>query len=83
MITRIGGHVYRNTHQAVWQVNIQVYRADKVWHQMSRECTKVERCTVERQIKRMGLHGVCRGAVVRTTAEWIASCLAMTRGLVP
>ena len=47
--------------QAVWQANMQVYGADNVWHQMNREGTKVARCTVERLMKRMGLHGVLRG----------------------
>jgi transposase InsO family protein len=52
--------------QAVWQANMQVYGADKVWHQMNREGTKVARCTVERLMKRLGLHGVRRGKVIRT-----------------
>lgn len=53
--------------QTVWQANMQVYGADKVWHQMNREGTKVARCTVERLMKRLGLQGVRRGKVVRTT----------------
>ena len=53
--------------QAVWQANMQVYGADKVWHQMNREGTKVARCTVERLMKRLGLQGVRRGKVIRTT----------------
>ncbi len=53
--------------QTVWQANMQVYGADKVWHQMNREGTQVARCTVERLMKRMGLHGVRRGKVIRTT----------------
>ena len=53
--------------QAIWQANTQVYGADKVWHQMNREGTKVARCTVERLMKRLGLHGVRRGKVIRTT----------------
>lgn len=53
--------------QTVWQANMQVYGADKVWHQMNREGNKVARCTVERLMKRMGLHGVRRGKVIRTT----------------
>ena len=53
--------------QTVWQANMQVYGADKVWHQMNREGTKVARCTVERLMRRLGLHGVRRGKVVRTT----------------
>jgi len=53
--------------QTVWRANMQVYGADKVWHQMNREGTQVARCTVERLMKRLGLHGVRRGKVVRTT----------------
>jgi transposase InsO family protein len=53
--------------QQVWQANMQVYGADKVWHQMNREGIKVARCTVERLMKRLGLQGVRRGKVVRTT----------------
>jgi len=53
--------------QAVWQANMQVYGANKVWHQMNREGTQVARCTVERLMKRVGLQGVRRGKVIRTT----------------
>lgn len=53
--------------QLVWQANLQVYGADKVWHQMNREGVNVARCTVERLMKRLGLQGARRGKVVRTT----------------
>ena len=53
--------------ERVWQANMQVYGADKVWHQMNREGTIVARCTVERLMKHLGLQGVRRGKVVRTT----------------
>lgn len=53
--------------QQVWQNNLQVYGADKVWHQMNREGVKVARCTVERLMRRLGLQGARRGKVVRTT----------------
>jgi transposase InsO family protein len=53
--------------QRVWQADMQVYGADKVWHQLNREGVQVARCTVERLMKREGLHGVRRGKVVRTT----------------
>jgi transposase InsO family protein len=46
---------------------VRVYGADKVWHQMNREGVEVARCTVERLMKRLGLQGVRRGKVVRTT----------------
>ena len=53
--------------ERVWQANMHVYGADKVWHQMRREGAEVARCTVERLMKRLGLRGVRRGKVVRTT----------------
>jgi putative transposase len=53
--------------ERVWQANLQVYGADKVWHQLNREGIDVARCTVERLMKRLGLAGVRRGKVVRTT----------------
>lgn len=53
--------------ERVWQVNLQVYGADKVWHQLNREGVTVARCTVERLMRRLGLQGVRRGKVVRTT----------------
>lgn len=53
--------------ERVWQDNLQVYGADKVWRQLAREGTVVARCTVERLMRRQGLRGVMRGKVVRTT----------------
>jgi len=53
--------------QRVWQTNLQVYGADKVWRQLKRERIQIARCTVERLMKRLGLEGVRRGKVVRTT----------------
>ena len=55
--------------QRVWQANMQVYGADKVWRQLAREGLSVARCTVERLMRRMGLRGVTRGKVVRTTTS--------------
>jgi putative transposase len=46
---------------------MQVYGAEKVWRQLAREGTATARCTVERLMKRLGLRGVMRGKVVRTT----------------
>ncbi len=51
----------------VWEENMQVYGADKVWRQLGREGMDVARCTVERLMRRLGLRGVVRGKVVRTT----------------
>ena len=48
---------------------MQVYGAVKVWRQLAREGTVVARCTVERLMRRLGLRGVIRGKVVRTTTS--------------
>jgi transposase InsO family protein len=53
--------------ERVWQANMRVYGADKIWKQMNREGIVIARCTVERLMKRLGLQGVRRGKVVRTT----------------
>ncbi|MFD2447208.1 IS3 family transposase [Vogesella fluminis] len=53
--------------ERVWQVNQQVYGADKVWRQLRREHIAVARCTVERLMRQLGLRGVSRGKAVRTT----------------
>jgi putative transposase len=53
--------------ERVWQANMQVYGADKIWRQLGREGATVARCTVERLMRRQGLRGVLRGKVVRTT----------------
>ncbi|MBZ0091062.1 IS3 family transposase [Burkholderia cenocepacia] len=55
-------HIHR-----VWQANMQVYGADKVWRQLNREGIDVARCTVERLMRQQGLQGVRRGKRVRTT----------------
>ena len=53
--------------QRVYDQNLQVYGADKVWRQLRREGTAVARCTVERLMRLGGLRGVRRGKSVRTT----------------
>ena len=53
--------------ERVWEANLQVYGADKVWKQMNREGIRVARCTVERLMRRLGLQGARRGKTVRTT----------------
>ena len=53
--------------QRVWQANMQVYGADKVWRQLNREGVAVARCTVARLMRQMGLRGIVRGRRVRTT----------------
>ena len=56
------GHVQR-----VWQDNVRVYGADEIWRQLNREGIRVARCTVERLMRRQGLHGALRGKAIRTT----------------
>ena len=55
--------------ERIWQGNLQVYGAAKVWKQLAREGLPVARCTVERLMQRHGLRGVVRGKVVRTTVS--------------
>ena len=59
----------------VFKENFEVYGVRKVWRQLKREGRDVARCTVERLMKEMGLHGVIRGKLVRTTFnDKAASC---------
>ena len=51
----------------VFDQNLQVYGADKVWRKLHREGLAVARCTVERLMRLAGLRGVRRGKSVRTT----------------
>ena len=53
--------------QRIWNDNLQVYGADKVWRQMNREGLAVARCTVERLMRRLQLQGARRGKVIRTS----------------
>ena len=59
----------------VWEQNMKVYGADKVWRQLRRERYEVARCTVERLMRRLGIQGARRGKSVRTTvADTAAPC---------
>lgn len=61
--------------QRVWERNMRVYGADKVWRQLHREEHAVARCTVARLMQRMGIQGARRGKSVRTTvADTSAPC---------
>ncbi|WP_341668219.1 IS3 family transposase [Alcaligenes sp. SDU_A2] len=51
----------------VWEQNMKVYGADKVWRQLHREQQEGARCTVERLMRRLGIQGARRGKSVRTT----------------
>ena len=69
--------------QCVWDTNRQCYGAVKVWKQLRREGIEIARCTVERLMRRAGLHRIRRGQVVRTTVaatsrsvRWIMSSVS-------
>ena len=52
----------------VWDTNFQVYGPRKVWQQLTKiEGRTVARCTVERNMRQMGLAGVIRGRAFRIT----------------
>jgi putative transposase len=51
----------------VWDENLKVYGARKVWRQLNREQIPVARCTVERLMGVLGLQGAVRGKGWRTT----------------
>ena len=52
----------------MWEQNLSVYGADKVWDQLNKDGIRVARCTIERLMRDMGLQGCRRGRTrVRTT----------------
>ena len=53
--------------QAVFDENMSVYGAEKVWRQLRRQAQPAARCTVERLMRGMGLHGVVRGRAFTVT----------------
>ena len=57
-------HIHR-----VWNDNLAVYGADKVWRQLGREDVEVARCTVERLMRTMGLRGATRGRAFTITTK--------------
>ncbi len=59
--------VLRGEIQQIWEDNFQVYGARKIWRQLRRDGWAAARCTVERLMRQMGLHGVVRGRTVKTT----------------
>ena len=61
--------VLRPEIERVFAENFEVYGARKVWRQMLREGFAVARCTVERLMADLGLHGVIRGKPIRTTMQ--------------
>ena len=53
----------------VFDANFQIYGVRKVWRQLQREGFDVARCTVARLMRAMGLEGVIRGKLIRTTVS--------------
>ena len=53
--------------ERVFEENLKVYGARKVWLQINREGASVARYTVERLMRGMGLAGVVRGKSIQTT----------------
>jgi hypothetical protein len=51
----------------VWHEEHEVYGARKVWKSLRREGEPVARCTVERLMRQLGLHGVIRGRTGKRT----------------
>ena len=51
----------------VWETNLSVYGAEKVWIQLKCEGIRVARCTVERLMRERGLEGAVRGRAFRVT----------------
>ena len=51
----------------VWEENLEVYGARKLWHAMKREKFGIARCTVERLMRDIGIKGVRRGKRIKTT----------------
>jgi len=57
----------RDEIRRVWDENLQVYGARKVWIQLNREGLQVARCTTERLMRQLGLQGARRGRRVKIT----------------
>jgi len=53
--------------ERVFEENFRVYGVRKVWRQLKREGHDLARCTVALLMRGMGLQGVIRGKLVRTT----------------
>lgn len=51
----------------VWASNYRVYGARRVWKALQRDGWTIARCTVERLMAEMGIHGVQRGKKLWTT----------------
>ena len=61
--------------ERVWQANLQVYGADKVWKQLEREGMTVARCTVERLTRQPTMR---RANTSKTKATYNQPCQVET-----
>ena len=52
----------------VWEENLAVYGADKIWDQLNKDEVRVARWTVERLMRDMGLQGCRRGRLEATAS---------------
>jgi putative transposase len=66
---RLRDEVLKVEIKRVYEENLFVYGADKVWTQLNREGTPVARCTVERLMSDLGLSGVRRGTASTITTQ--------------
>jgi putative transposase len=57
----------RGTIRQSWIENHEVYGVRKMWHELKPTDDPPARCTVERLMRQMGLQGVVRGKVKKTT----------------
>ena len=57
----------------VWHENFCVYGVRKTWRQLNREGIRVARCTVGRLMRKLGLSGVVRGKMFKTTVPDLAA----------
>ena len=53
--------------ECAWHEEHEVYGARKVWKHLRREGEPVARCTVERLMRQLGLHGIIRGRKFKRT----------------
>ena len=65
--------------ERVWNENLQVYGARKVWLQLKREGFAAARCTVRRLMRELGLKGAVRGRRTKTTFLNIAEACPADR----
>ena len=65
--------------ERVWNENLQVYAARKIWLQLKREEVAVARCTVRRLMREVGLKGTVRGRRTKTTFSNVAEACPADR----